>query len=447
MGNALGIASVTHVIKDLLNDGLINQNVSEVLDTAIRVSSLPPGQLEGSNDSIQSQLNFFMFRVSTNSGWSNIGYPSRNGRGDITGNPPLALDLHYLLTAFGEDELHAEILLGYGMQLLHENPVLGRELIQHSLSPATVDDPDGRLPTSLLQLSISGLADQIEQIKITPDPINTEELSKLWSAFQTRYRPCAAYKVTVILIESSKSVIAPLPVTNRNVYVFPFRNPTIHKIASQRTESDPISKNRSILVNNFLILKGNQLKSPGVFVKIGDLEIILDETDIRDNQLRFQLLDTYGLKAGIHGIQVIQPLRVGIPPDEREFKGASSNLQAFVLSPEILNSAVTTGVIANGNLISAEIELEVRPHVHPGQRVILLLNQIDPDSGTDPVSYSFPLSSSLFEGTDDPIDTLHFEANRIRPGSYLLRIQVDGAASPLFTNTSGEFDSPQINIS
>src|SRR5690554_6828588 len=135
MGNALGIASVTHVIKDLLNDGLINQNVSEVLDTAIRVSSLPPGQLEGSNDSIQSQLNFFMFRVSPNSGWNNLGYPSRNGRGDTTGNPPLALDLHYLLTAFGEDELHAEILLGYGMQLLHENPVLGRELIQHALSP------------------------------------------------------------------------------------------------------------------------------------------------------------------------------------------------------------------------------------------------------------------------------------------------------------------------
>src|SRR5690606_3525495 len=123
---------------------------------------------------------------------------------------------------------------------------------------ATVDDPDGRLPASLLQLATSGLADQIEQIKITTDPINTEELSKLWSAFQTRYRPCAAYKVTVILIETSKSVIAPLPVRNRNVYVFQFRHPTIHKIVSHSTETDLISENRRILVNDFLILKGNQ---------------------------------------------------------------------------------------------------------------------------------------------------------------------------------------------
>ncbi|HSI77831.1 MAG TPA: hypothetical protein VK957_18170, partial [Lunatimonas sp.] len=224
------------------------------------------------------------------------------------------------------------------------------------------------------------------------------------------------------------------------------RSPTIQKIVSQRSESDPISENRSILVNDFLILKGNQLKSPGVLVKIGDLEIIPDETDVRENQLRFQLLETYVLKAGIHGVQVIQPLRVGILPEEREFKGASSNLQAFVLSPEILNSGVTTGVISDGNHISADIEIEVRPHVHPGQRVVLLLNQIDPDSGTDPVSYSFPLSASIFEGADDPIGILYFEANRIRPGSYLLRIQVDGAVSPLFTGTAREFDSPQMDI-
>lgn len=446
MSNALGIASVTHVIKDLLNDGLINQNVSEVLDTAIRVSSLPPGQLEGSNDSILSQLNFFMFRVSPNIGWNNIGYPSRNGRGETTGNPPLALDLHYLLTAFGEDELHAEILLGFGMQLLHENPVLGRELIQHSLTPATVDDPDGRLPASLLQLATSGLANQIEQIKITPDPINTEELSKLWSAFQTKYRPCTAYKVTVILIETTKSMVSPLPVMNRNVYAIPFRHPTIHKIVSQSTESDPISENRRILVNDFLILRGNQLKSPGVLVKMDELEIIPDETDVRDNQLRFQLLETYGLKAGIHGVQIIQPLRVGIPPEEREFKGASSNLQAFVLSPEIINSGVNTGVTSGGNLVSADIEIEVRPDVHPGQRVVLMLNQLDPDSGTDPASYSFPLSASFFESAEDPVGTLLFEADGIRTGSYLVRIQVDGAVSPLFTNTDGEFDSPQMTI-
>lgn len=442
----MGIASVTHVIKDLLNDGLINQNVSEVLGTAIRVTSLPPGQLEAQNESINSQLNFFMFRVSPNLGWKNLGYPSKNGRGEITGNPPLALDLHYLLTAFGEDELHSEILLGYGMQLLHENPVLGRELIQHSLTPASVDDPNGRLPASLLQLTTSGLADQIEQIKISPDPINTEELSKLWSAFQTKYRPCTAYKVTVVLIETTKSMVSALPVKERKVYTVPFRQPSIHKLLSQSTEADPLSELRKILVNDILVLRGNQLKSPGVFIKISDLEIIPDENDVSDHQISLRLSDSFGLKAGIQGIQVIQPLRVGNPPEEREFKGASSNLQAFVLCPEIISSTVNTGVVSGDVFLSAEIEIELSPPVHPKQRVLLFLNQMDPDSGTDPASYSFPLPSSFFENDENPRNSLLFEIDGIRPANYLIRIQVDGATSPLFTNTDGEFDSPQISI-
>ena len=57
--------------------------------------------------------------------------PRATRRGQRITNPPLALDLHYLLTAYGIAELQAEVLLGYGMQLLHEHPVLGREADPH----------------------------------------------------------------------------------------------------------------------------------------------------------------------------------------------------------------------------------------------------------------------------------------------------------------------------
>jgi hypothetical protein len=135
MSSALGIASVTHVLKDLLNDGLINQNVTDVLGTPIHVSSLPPGELQaGNNGSIPSQINLFLYRVTYNTGWVNRGYPTRNTDGKLVQSVPLALDLHYLLTSFGERELHSEIILGYSMQVLHENPVLVRDAIRNSLT-------------------------------------------------------------------------------------------------------------------------------------------------------------------------------------------------------------------------------------------------------------------------------------------------------------------------
>ena len=82
----------------------------------------------------QSRLNLFMYRVTPNQGYSNVELPSQDSRGVRLANPPLALDLHYLLSAYGADELHGEILLGYGMQLLHETPVLSREAIRRSLA-------------------------------------------------------------------------------------------------------------------------------------------------------------------------------------------------------------------------------------------------------------------------------------------------------------------------
>ena len=45
MSSALAIAGVTAVLRDLLNDGLINHNVSGVLGATVTVSVLPPDRV------------------------------------------------------------------------------------------------------------------------------------------------------------------------------------------------------------------------------------------------------------------------------------------------------------------------------------------------------------------------------------------------------------------
>src|ERR1043166_3408480 len=138
MSTALAIASVTAVLKDLLNNGLIDHNVSKVLESDVLVTALPPDRVDTSNHATASQLNIFLYNVAPNVAWRNVKLPSRDSNGERISNPPLALDLSYLITAYGVQELDCEILLGYAMQLLHETPVFTRTGIRRSLGPPSI---------------------------------------------------------------------------------------------------------------------------------------------------------------------------------------------------------------------------------------------------------------------------------------------------------------------
>ncbi|MCB0585541.1 MAG: DUF4255 domain-containing protein [Phaeodactylibacter sp.] len=436
MSTALGIASVTQVLKNLLNNGLIENNISTVIGTTVAVSSLPPSLIDQGTSATDTQLNLFLYRASVNTGWNNVGYPSRDTRGELVNNPPLALNLHYLLTAFGDVELHAEILLGYGMQLLHETPVLERGRIRQSLSVAN-------LPANLQALSGSELADQIEMIKVTPEPINAEEISKLWTAFQTRYRPSTAYQATVLLIESKKPTRSPLPVRETVLYPFPFKQPVLEKVLSQVSAGDPILENQQILVGHTLVLRGHSLKRDPLHVLLSGASILINQPDATDTEVRLVLPGS--LKAGIQGVQVVHSIEMGTPAQARRI--VESNLLSFVLSPDLNNPVVSNTNNTSGNLFSADISVDVSPAVHPYQRAILLLNQINLPPGSTPASYSFILPTTFWDSNTSPVGTLPFEVTGVLEGDYLIRIQVDGAESPLTTNNVGTFNGPQINIS
>ncbi len=437
MSSPLAIASVTQVLKDLLNDGMIDHDVSGIVNGNVAVSALPPDRIDVSPANTDSRLNIFMYQAVPNTGWNNIGFPSRDSRGDRISNPPLALNLHYLLTAYGANELHAEILLGYGMQLLHETPALGRDAIRTSLA---LPDPvlGGGLPPELLALSTSGLADQIEQIKITPMVLNIEELSKLWTTFESKYRPTAAYNVSVVLIESKKSTKSALPVRQRLLYVVPFNQPVVEKILSQSADGQPIVENQKILAGYNLVIRGRQLMGDITLINVGGIEVTPDAENIGDKQIIFTL--PAGLKAGIQGVQVIQQRQMGSPLEPH--RGVQSNVEAFVLSPQFTINRVFNFQGAGDNPRSADIELEVVPEIKKSQKVILLLNEFVAGLVTEPLhSYSFQAAAVTISTT-----TITIPMSGLKAGDYLVRIMVDGAESPLGTDGLGKYNAPQITI-
>lgn len=262
MSSPLAIAAVTAALKDLLNDGLLNQDLSSI--GSFSVTALPPDRIStGQNE--PNQLNLFLYQVTPNLGWRNAGLPSRDGTGVRLTAAPLALDLHYLLTAYGSQDLNAEVLLGYSMQLLHETPVLSRAQLRTVLgAPAPpVDGSISPLPAIFGNLNAVDLADQIELIKISPVFLSTEDLSKLWAAMQARYRPTMAYMASVVLIQATNQGKAALPVLRRGAddrgvkaVAAPF--PTLSGVRSEASELLPAMR-----LGDNLLISGAQLDDSG----------------------------------------------------------------------------------------------------------------------------------------------------------------------------------------
>jgi hypothetical protein len=210
MSSPLAIGAVSAVLRNLLDNGMID--IGPPIGS-VKVTAVAPDTIDLENTASTPSINLFLYRVSSNQGWQNSDLPSRNSNGGRISNPPLALDLHYLVTAYGESDFEAEILLGYAMHLLHERPVLDRAAVRRALNPSPLGAPI--LPPAFQALSAADLADQMETVKVTPEPMDTEEMSRLWSAVQTHYRPSAAYIASVVLIQAREPASGGLPVLSR----------------------------------------------------------------------------------------------------------------------------------------------------------------------------------------------------------------------------------------
>jgi uncharacterized protein DUF4255 len=434
VSSGLAIAGVTAVLQRLITDGLGTDFQPTSVPT-FTVTALPPNRvLAASNGADVDQLNLFLYQVTPNAGWRNVALPSRGEDGERRSNPPLALDLHYLLTAYGAQLLNAEILLGCAMQALHELPFLTRDNVRKALTVGTISGT--ALDNMLIALSASGLAEQIEQIKITPQPLNTEEMSKLWTAFQAPYRPTAGYLATVVLIESHKPTRPTLPVRERIVKVVPFQRPTIDKIESVAGAADPI------MANSTIVIKGRDLRGAITSVVINGNTFIPAPNDPSADQIKINLSPVPSggvLRAGIQGVQVVHEIDLGKPPVAH--RGVESNVAAFVLHPALTAPVFPTN--ASGSFM-----LTFDPPVGRSQRVTLLLSEKEPSPHPPASAFSIaaPPENGITAVGQTETAAITFSLANVDPGDYLVRVQVDGAESSLVIDSAGHFSAPIVTI-
>jgi hypothetical protein len=410
MSNFLAVATVTATLSRALT-AAVGPDVPAAVVTTLRPD-------DATNGTPGTGVNIYLYQVAPNAAWRNADLPTRREDGGLVQRPRVALDLQYLLSFYGDElQLEPQRLLGSVVRALHTHPVLTSQMIRDAVSNTSF-------------LANSNLADEVEKIKFTPSPLSLEDLSKLWSVFfQVPYTLSVAYQASVVLIEPDVRTQEALPVRERNVYAVPFRQPAIERIMSQAGDGG------LILAGHELVLVGKQLRGEVTRVRIGGVEA--EPQAVSDVRIVVPLPE--GLRAGPHGVQVVQHVQIGTPPTPH--RGFESKVAAFVLRPTITAAASNVRGSGEGPR-SADIEVDFDPEVGESQRVVLLLNEFQPPATRPARAYTFivPPRSNETSSVTLPI-------SGVAPGTYLVRVQVDGAESPIgFNETTGQYDSPRVTL-
>ncbi len=392
MSNARAIAAVTATLRNLLQVAI--QPLSPGAQVTVR-----PLDRARENMSVDS-VNLFLYNTGPDAAWRNADLPGINP--GEPAEPPLALTLSYLVTSYSQtdDDTVSHRLLGGAMSALNQAPVL---------DPAAIKTA---LPGNDLYL-------QAERVKVTPEPLDIEEISKLWTAFQTNYRISAAYCVSPVLIQNPAGAAAPLPVLSRGQGdQGPVAQPSaaVPAVLASVASADG---QLSARLGGVLVLTGNHLSGTSVSARLTNqrrsvtVTVPVPAADVTDSSVQVRLR-IWTAQAVISRAGQQDWVTNGLP---------------FGLAPTVTNFPLT---VTRNNAGTATITLDCQPQVGPDQDCALLLGPV-------PIVLA-PRTAAQSAVT--------FTVTRATAGTYPARLRVDSVDSLLVdaTTVPPGYDPSQVVV-
>jgi hypothetical protein len=407
VSNHLAIATVTAALKEIINKAILGSG--EFTGTDLVTTGRPSAKPAAG----QKAVNIFLHHVRPSAHWRNAELPTRRQGGALVQRPTVALDLQYVFTFYGDDgKWEPQRLCGLVLQTLQARPILSRELVKKVVaSVGAVAD--------FSFIRKSNLAEALEQVRITPETLSLDELSRLWSSFyQTEYALSTVYLATPVFIEAEETIEEALPVRER---------PIVHAVTFELPHIDEV---KPVDPAPFIVA-GGQLRIEGAHLRGEVTRLLLDDApfpgtvDVQPDLVSATL--PAGLYAGVHTLQISHLFPLGQPA--KPHRGFESNLAAFPLYPVLGALTVankTTRTVGAVTLVSGTLQIAVTPNVERRQRVVLFLN----GTGSAGGGYSFVIGPRP-DGPADPLDapSVDIPFVDVPAGTYAVRVQVAGVTS------------------
>jgi hypothetical protein len=404
VSNTTAIAAVTRALCALFNKIPTIPTMPDELGD-LKVTATPPDH--AGTDSSATYLNVFLYQVANNAAFRNMSVP-RQLPASATASPPpdippVGLDLDYLITAYGKDndDTLAHLALAAAVSVLADNACISPQLIQSAVN------------TSGVAVSEIDLYLQKERIRVAPKPLTIEELSKLWTIFQAKYRISVSYQVSVVLIDGAQPPRDPLPVVSYTTRVTT-RTPFSSLAAIALPNGRPTA-----LLGDTVILSGDLDAGSGTLSVLFQSPLVaapLSGTITAQSPGTVKVTipnDAAAQTAWPAGLYVVSVRFTGpTPVGGGTPRTHTTSALPLALAPRIVHLSVTPPPPQSA---TSTVMVQCSPQVWPGQRVFLLVGNHE---------IAAPTITAL-------TPQLSFPASGVPAGTYFVRLRVDGVDSVL----------------
>jgi hypothetical protein len=402
MSNHLAIATVTAALGDR-----VHQAAEGALGSTVNLHFARPSAPTGATT--ERKVHVYLYQITPNPALRNDDLPTRDSAGKLTRRPRAALDLHYLLSFYGDDQaLEPERMLGAVARDIHAQPVLSPQAIGDAISGRPV-------------LASSDLAVSPERVKFTQAELSLDEISKLWSVMvQSPHVLSVAYRGTVVLIDAEESAVPAPPVLRRGeqdrgvdtrIGPFPYLSgwwagPSAALGITPRMPSLPVAQLGASLIVEGGNLGGDRVALRFAHPRLLPVELLVTSVERDARTLTVTLPDD--APSQVRWAAGIYEVRVSL---QRGGSDKESNVLPIALCPRVTNIQPNPATRVSG---AVTLSVTCRPHVLPTQRATLLV--ADREISAEPLT--------------DAGDTLEFHvADAPALASALVRLRVDGVDS------------------
>lgn len=353
MSNPAAIAAVTETLRSLIATGGVVSGVT----------ALPPDL--AAEPGVRT-INIFLYHIGIDAALRNQEFPWQGrGGGDSQTNPPafvMPLVLHYMVTAFADEDVKAHEALGHAMRVLHDHSVLTESEIRDAAEAAGLD---------------SDLQFQRENVKVIMQSLPTDEITKIWTAFQSPFRLSVTYEVSVVLLKSARISTSPLPVLRRGLDdrgVFAVAGGGLPIVTALKRSDGKLAFNTGFAGDSVQIEgQGFSICSKVLLRRIlavGDPGKLLTPDTSSAEKITVTLAPSAISAAGPFALCVVVPDPANPPSDDSLDGWWRSNEIGLGIAPKI---SPPLGVDPQGGG-KVKITANVVPDVLPGQHVALLID-------------------------------------------------------------------------